>query len=594
MHQLSQCFYSPLFIHIFTLSFLSQPCKKSRKDEGSPIVKTITNYFSPVPKPVEKPFSPPRGNNIMDYFMRKAPTKTSSPEQQKDNSQKSQLDEKSSSVEAPVKQPSQKKSKRAGKAFRKLVEHETVNTPEKDSSTIVEKNNDKKCSAVEADKSGNVLKGDSTAQVVQSSPEDCITGGGKTETVQVKNGNHEEGSINMHNDNTTKDLNCLELSPIVPSKDKVKNVKSVAQNSRKKQHGETMVLAQDESSLCDVSVEVNVDEASLLNRSTVTISFEDFVRSQSQDEADENAKNTGPKNLSEAEQLNTDQLDIPKAGEDVAASGEPSLQVSPRTVTVHADIHVVSPKQEAGKLASIFNRRNGATSTKEVVSSPHIDAGAQSPSASVAVKRKSNVVLQEDDLELDVLESESTTKCSDTERKQFMAAFKQASLDKSKTKPAKSLGKQKHTEEKVLDETDKAAEDETASPSPAPSQDNKVVKKKTARKGRQKAKEENKTITSQPAAAADAEETANTAAEGGDKKEEPPITSTSTTPVLRRSRREAVVKPTAESTPTVPLRKTRQLSGAASASPAKTRKSKHGVFVAQMVCPPDADQSPIR
>lgn len=550
-----------------------------------------------MPKPVEKPFSPPRGNNIMDYFMRKAPTKTSSPEQQKDNGQKSQLDEKSSSVEAVVKQPSQKRSRRAGKASRKLVEHETASVPEKDSSAIVEKNDDKRCSAAEADKSGSVLKGDSTAQVVQPRPEDCITGGGKTETVQVKNGSHEDGSKNMHNANPTNDLNCLELSPIIPSKDKVKNVKSVAQNSRKKQHGETKVSAQDESSLCDVSVEVNVDEDSLLNRSTVTISFEDFVRSQSQEGADENAageQGTGTKNLSEAEQLNTDQLDIPKAEEDVAVSGEPSFQVSPCTVTVQADIHVVSPKQEAGKLASIFNRRKGATSTKEVVSSPHIDAGAQSPSASVAVKRKSNVVLQEDDLELDVLESESTPKCSDTERKQFMAAFKQASLDKSKTKPAKSLGKQKHAEEKVSDETDNAAEDETASPSPAPSQENKVVKKKPARKGRQKAKEENEAITIQPAVTVHVEEMANTAAEGGDKKEEPPITSTSTTPVLRRSRREAVVKPTPESTPTVPLRKTRQLSGAASLSPAKTRKSKHGVFVAQMVCPPDADQSPIR
>lgn len=533
----------------------------------------------------------------MDYFMRKAPTKTSSPEQQKDNGHKSQLDEKSGSVEAAVKQPSQKRSRRAGKASRKLVEHETVSVPEKDSSTIVEKNDDKRCSAVEADKSANVPKGDSTAQVVQPSPEDCITGGGKTETVQVKNGNHEDGSKDMDNANPTKDLNCLELSPIVPSKDKVKNVKSVTQNSRKKQHVETKVSAQDESSLCDVSVEVNVDEDSLLNRSTVTISFEDFVRSQSQDKADENAageQSTGTKNLSEAEQLNTDQLDIHKAGEDVAASGETSLQVSPRTVTVQADIHVVSPKQEPGKLASIFNKRNGTTSTKEVVSSPHIDAGAQSPSASVAVKRKSNVVLQEDDLELAVLESESTPKCSDTERKQFMAAFKQASLDKSKTKPTKSLGKQKHTEEKVLDETDKAAEDETASPSPAPSQDNKVVKKKPARKGRQKAEKETEAITTQPAAAVHVEEMANTAAEGGDKKEGPPITSTSTTSVLRRSRREAVVKPTPESTPTAPLRKSKQLSGAASLSPAKTRKSKHGVFVAKMVCPPDADQSPIR
>lgn len=566
--------------------FDTQPCKKSRKDENSPLVKTITNYFSPVPKPVEKPFSPPRANNIMDYFMRKAPTKTSSPEQQKVNSQKSQPAEKSGSAEAAVKQPPQKRGRKPGKCARKLGEHETVNNPEKDGGVSEAKKGDKGFSAAEGTDKIKVLKGDSTAQVVQHGPEDCITGGEETETVNES----------KKTDKPTEALDQIDLSPIKPSKDKVKNAKSVARNSRKKQQRETKDSAQQESSLCDVSVEVNVDEESMLNRSTVTVSFEDFVRSQSQD--DTNPSTAGveqsieEKNPPETEETKAAKLDVPPAGE--ASSGEPSLQVSPRTVTVQADVHVVSHKQEAapvGKLASIFSRKKGAASPKEPFSSTQAEAGPRSPPASVA-KRKSNVVLEEDDLELAVLESDSVPKCGETERKQFLAAFKQAGVDRSKTK----VGKQKHTEEKVVEETDQAAESEAASPSPATPQDNKVVEKKAARKGRKKAKGAKEAGDAQSAAATLEKETASAAVEAdAGTSEEPSVTSTPTAPVLRRSRREAAVKSVPESHPTTPTRKTRQSSRADSQSPARMRKSKHGVFVAQMMlCDSDTSQSPIR
>lgn len=579
-----------LFSLVFTLSILSQPCKKSRKDENSPLVKTITNYFSPVPKPVEKPFSPPRANNIMDYFMRKAPTKTSSPEQQKVNSQKSQPAEKSGSAEPAVKQLPQKRGRKPGKCARKLGEHETVNNPEKDGGVSQVKKGDKGFSAAEGTDKIKVLKGDSTAQVVQHGPGDCITGGEETETVNES----------KKTDKPTEALDQIDLSPIKPSKDKGKNAKSVARNSRKKQQRETKDSAQEESSLCDVSVEVNVDEESMLNRSTVTVSFEDFVRSQSQDDTDPSTagveQSIEEKNPPEAEETKAAKLDVPPAGE--ASSGEPSLQVSPRTVTVQADVHVVSPKQEAapvGKLASIFNRKKGAASPKEPLSSTQAEAGPRSPPASVA-KRKSNVVLEEDDLELAVLESDSVPKCGETERKQFLAAFKQVGVDRSKTKVGKSVGKQKHTEEKVVEETDQAAESEAASPSPATPQDNKVVEKKAGRKGRKKAKGAKEAGDAQSAAAALEKDTANAAVEAdAGTLEEPSVTSTPTAPVLRRSRREAAVKSVPESHPTTPTRKTRQSTCADSQSPARIRKSKHGVFVAQMMlCDSDTSQSPIR
>ncbi|XP_039680984.1 ATPase family AAA domain-containing protein 5 [Perca fluviatilis] len=596
--------------------FDMQPCKKSRKDGGSPVVKTITNYFSPVPKPVEKPFSPPRSNNIMDYFSRKAPSskeKTSSPEQSKENCQTSQLAERQTSPEATVKQPSQKRSRKASKAVRKLVEAETVSFTEEESCFIVEEPRNSGDS--EAVSSCGVFGSNTASLMAQLSTEACITGGKsernatKTDSVEWA---EEDGSKCRNSVELNSEVNSIELSPIVLSKDEAKRIKAVARNSRKAKHSEPEEKEQ-ESSLCDVSMEVNVDEASQLNNSTVTISFEDFVRSQGGDEEDmedEQGKEDESKITTEAKEMDIDQLDIPKAEVNVCSVESP-FRVSPRTVTIQAEVHVVSRKQEeaktGGKLASIFNKRKGAMSPAEVVSSPQIEANQQLPSTSSTVKRKSNVVLQEEDLVLAVLESESMPKCSEVERKQFMAAFKQPSLEGSKTKPGKTQGKQKHPGEKALDDADKVAEEDTVIPPsveqvPVASGENKIAKKKPARKGRMKAKEAKEAVTTPPAAA---EETAAPIVEVDNKIEKPPNTSTPSISTVRRSRRETVVRQAPEATSTTPIRKNRTLKSKdadaallndipANMSTPKIRKSKHGVFVAEMVCPPDPQESPIR
>ncbi|XP_031727968.1 ATPase family AAA domain-containing protein 5-like [Anarrhichthys ocellatus] len=584
--------------------FDTQPCKKSRKDGGSHIVKTITNYFSPVPKPVEKPFSPPRSNNIADYFGRKAPSskeKTGSPEQLKENCRTSELAEKRTGPEASVKRQSQKRRRKASKAARKLVEAETFSFAEEASCLIVEKPRDGRDSAAEAVGSCSLLGSDTAALVTQLSAEACAT-----ETVGDEQA--EEDGPECGN-KLILELNGIELSPIVPSKDKAKQVKN--RNSRKAKHSEPEEKDK-ESSLCDVSMEVNVDEASRLNNSTVTISFEEFVRSHGggeEDTGDEQCRDGESKITTEAEDMDTDQLDVPKAEENVD-SAEPPFHVSPRTVTIQAEVHVISPKQEAamagGRLASIFSRRKGAMSP---VSSPRVEAEHQLPATTPTVRRRSNVVLQEEDLELAVLESDSMPKCSEAQRKQFMAAFKQPSLDASKTKPAKSQSKQKQ----AGDDADKfAEEDAVIAPAveqvPAASQEDKVVKKKPARKGRKKAKEEDEAITT-PADAV--EETVAAVVEVDDNREEiTEITSTPSVPAVRRSKREAVVRQAPELTPTSPARKNRKrneskddAAAAAAASPnhspakmstPKIRKSKRTVFVAEMVCPPDTKETPIR
>lgn len=543
-----------------------QPCKKSENDGGSPVVKTIANYLPSVPKHMEKPFSPPRPNNILDYFTRKAPTKTSSPEQLKVDCQKSQPSEKPHTLETEVKKPLQKRGRKCSKGARRPMETETPRSTEKDC-VIIEKQNDERESSAQT--GGRVLSDD----VIYPIPEEKLDNTA-AETVTEKIKHHDDES------KIQSKVGLIDLSPIVSSKDKAKKVKSDVLHARTEQQPEEI---ETESTLCDVSMEVNVDETSHLNSSTVTISFEEFVRSQSQDVDEESVLDDIP--------VDTEQIDTNP--EENVCSGNPVLQGSPQTVTVLAEVHVFSPMQDAvaaKKVASIFNRRKGAMSSIAPISPAQIEARQRLPSSAPPLKRKSNVVLEEEDLELAVLESESTPKCTDPERKQFMAAFKQPTLDVSKTKAVKNQGKAKQPIEKVEDITEK--EEDSALPAPpeeAPLVSEKAVKNKLARKGQKK--EEKETVSTSPAPSKELLPTVD-----GGKTPTFPVTATNSTPPtsgVRRSARGAVGRKT--STPETPIRRPpSESTSAAVHSLAKIRKSKHGVFKAEMVCPPDVEQSPIR
>lgn len=421
------------------------------------------------------------------------------------------------------------------------------------------------------------------------------------------------GSKCENNVKQESEPNTTDLSTTVPSRVKIKQVKTAARNSRKRQKETKSPQTEKkeaEGSLCDDSMEVNIDEASQLNISTVTISFEDFVRSQSKVEEeikDDKAKDCDGESATEVEESKHFNVTKCKAG---VSPVVPSAQISPRTVTIQAEVHEVSPKQEAakavGKVASIFKKKNASNSPAEIVSSPHMKEH-QSPTLSSTTKQKSNVVLQEEDLELAVIESESTPKCSEAERKQFMAAFKQPSLDGAKTKPVKNQGKQKPAEEEAVEAADKTTEEEfviVPSDDDQGSQNNKAAKRKPTKRGRRKVKDVKEAAS--PAGPA-VEETRVTIVEAEDKKEEPPTSTRPSAPALRRSRREAVLRQTPETTKTSPVKKTRSQKESkedvaavlpedspVNMSTAKRRRSKHGVFVAQMVSPPNVKESPIR
>ncbi|XP_028311710.1 ATPase family AAA domain-containing protein 5 isoform X2 [Gouania willdenowi] len=580
--------------------FDTQPCKKSRKDVGSPVVKTITNYFSPVAKPIEKPFSPPRSNNIMDYFNKKAPLskeKSNIPEQSKENCQRPPSAEKQSNpvVEKPA---TQKQGRKASKMARKRLVTESVESTKEDSCVIIEELCKSKDTGAAHVSIFSVFGSDTATLLAQTNAEISpakANSDDEVEKVDLRESSKEIESVS----------NIIELSPIVPSGNKPKLVKTCAQKVKKRQqekkHSEPKESEAD-SSLCDVSMEVNLDEASQLNSSTVTISFEEFVRSQSREEdSQEDVKENQGKGYktavtTELEDVDAEALESPKAGDNIS-SGEPSDQVSPRTVTIQAEVHAISPKQEAAssmeKLAPIFNRKKTANSPTKVTSSPQAEIGQLSPS----VKHKSNVVLLEEDLELVVIESESPLKCSDIEKKQFMAAFKQPNMDHvSKGKAVKSQTKQKPEEENV-DAADESVKEPCAVKVSQSSTENKQPTKKPTRKrkNRIKATKKEKGTISPPA-----EDMDTKVIEDDNKNKGSP----SSTPTLRRSRRERPIH-APEASPSPPVRTTRRqndskpVSDVTQDSPGttstpKTRKSKRGLFVAQMMCAPDAKGSPIR
>ncbi|XP_031690840.1 ATPase family AAA domain-containing protein 5 [Oncorhynchus kisutch] len=557
----------------------------------------ITNYFSPVPKPMEKPFSPPRSNNIMDYFSRKTTPvreKCSTPEQTKENRLGPQPSESPASLDSPVRLPAnprQKKGRKPSKVARQLQETDAdAGSTETEECVVLEGPGDGEGSEGNVVRSSCGFLGSDTAALLAQFSSDAGMAGdtcGKNDPgaacpEKAQKDNHPK--VYSKKRAPLKKKESCDGSPKIPRKDKVTVSKAKAKQQEDKEKEEYVPEIQEaELSLCDASLEVNVGEASQLNGSTVTISFEDFLQTQGQGE-----EKVGEKSRVDPEP--EDMLDVPKAKELCP------LQISPRTLTIQAEVHTISPGHEPvlvaeKKIASIFSREKEGSLAPVVVKTASFPHPQSRLELLPAPKRRSNVVLQEEDLELSIVESESSApKCSQTERKQFMSAFKQPA------KPGKGPGKQ--PVDKALGE---AVEEENHSAAPTEEQTGKnAAKKKPQRRGRKKALEQE----SVPSPAAqedhvpmetDAVETdskpkgeSNTEA----KPEAEPTTSTPTT--VRRSTREAPCRhlqiPVVD--PVTPVRKTKKervkdvaavtVDCPVQMSTPKSDKSRHRVFRAQM------------
>uniref|UniRef100_A0AAY4BAA7 Structure-specific endonuclease subunit SLX4 n=1 Tax=Denticeps clupeoides TaxID=299321 RepID=A0AAY4BAA7_9TELE len=238
------------------------------------------------------------------------------------------------------------------------------------------------------------------------------------------------------------------------------------------------------------------------------------------------------------------------------------LPVSPRTLTVQAEVHPVSPDHNPigfmeKKMASIFTS-NKRDRNKTVATQQGRAENLPTP------VRRSNVVLEEDDLELAVLESSSTPRCSVEEVKQFMNAFKQPSQDGAKSKSSK---KQKLTKDE-LEEKKKCSEElimDQTEPEP-PKEDKAAADCRRTRTRKKPAKKSAEQENGAPVM-----ETAGSSAEAPD------------LPTVREVRR---------STRDISRTSRRQESAAQDRPPTTTPKT--GRYRAEMLAPPDSKGSPIR
>ncbi|RXN00755.1 ATPase family AAA domain-containing protein 5, partial [Acipenser ruthenus] len=436
--------------------FVSQPCKKQREDVETP-AKTIASYFLPVPKAVEKPFSPPRSNNIMSYFKKTPPATCKSTTLDKAKETADQTPE----TLGKTKTHRLSREKPPGKGVNLSKQLNGIQMKSREEVVVIADSSNDSCSVVQSGREElvtGILGSDTAALLAQISADSYVMEDIQEETTscQTLRKDLEEKVLKtppkkrkftkkkqkMKPESEDKPPQVLLEKPLKEDEEKGKDKPSVKTKSGVKQAPRVQVSRESDSALCETSLEGNQDGVFSLNDSTVTISFEEFLESQK-----EGGASASPAGL-EAERRE-------------AVEQSPPLQLSPRIVTTQAQVHrVFQPPGSAGpakkpqkKIASIFckNRRDDEVQFVEIRQLA-CDENAEQE----APKRKSNVVMEEEELELAVIETAASSplkpKCTLEEKKQFMDAFKKPTLDGSKSRLKKGPSKQKEATEKAVNQ----------------------------------------------------------------------------------------------------------------------------------------------
>ncbi|KFP48509.1 ATPase family AAA domain-containing protein 5, partial [Cathartes aura] len=422
------------------------PCKKRREEDTS--VKTITRYFSPLAKPVDKVLSPPKPNNILDYFKKTSVTeKATLPVVAGEN--KTPLDADDKDCKSPFKPPL--KRKRKGKRvnlnnkLREMKESENEHEIEissddsRETTGLKQDSNDfiATCTLVDQ-KCAKELAEDNVQR------ENCSNA-----VIYRKNAKKVGSEINgtknrIRKSRKRKHKVNIDLSESFSSENQLNEKCKKETEDKKKMVSPTR--AECNATISDSSFEVHTDDKmSQVNNSIITVSFEDFLKSQGENNVDHVEEDTKPTmdNSAAANEMDKSDSDPEKC--------EESQQLPLRTVTVLAQVHSIPPKlaplhkEQKGsrKIASIFFKQKGCVGEKE--SSPPLLDSEQTEQ--ITQKRKSNVVIEEEELELAVLETAGSDslkpKCTLEERHQFMKAFRQPTSDVIKSGVKKAPGKQK-------------------------------------------------------------------------------------------------------------------------------------------------------
>ncbi|OCT60858.1 ATPase family AAA domain-containing protein 5 [Xenopus laevis] len=409
----------------------SQPCKKSRKDEEAPI-KTITNYFSPVSKNPEKVLSSPRSNNIADYFKRNSPTneKEQTPKAKKAAIQQDSLPAGTVDCAGASSKPSK---------CRKRTNLTSNLKPETEYDLGVQKGIDTDLDSENVCGKTGFMGSDTAALLAEicSNKEDLQYG------VVGSTGPGTPGSKDALNNAASN------MDPNIPSKlRKQAKAKGAQPNivQRKQDDELEKPLVTSGTSLdstgntMDSSLAVNVGDSLHGKDSVLVVSFEEFIKNQGEKDTESSleGKDITP-NLSSEDVLNENPL----------RNEEWTRKPSPKIVTVHAQIHMSPPLSHScsatavpKKIASIFLKKKDSEVEKKTVEL----VSEQEPVDLIVQKRKSNVVILEDDLQLAVVEVENLDdakqKSTVVERQQFMKAFRQPG-EAGKSVVKKSIPKNK-------------------------------------------------------------------------------------------------------------------------------------------------------
>ncbi|XP_039596718.1 ATPase family AAA domain-containing protein 5 isoform X1 [Polypterus senegalus] len=406
--------------------FDTQDCKKRKKEGDHAPVKTITNYFMPMAK-VEKAFSPPKSNNIMDYFKKTSPANNKHVVQEKvkENQEKHDVTVKDDKI--PVK--GVRSLRRGRNVIKKENSSKQLDSVEENSDEVSDVNNDSRDNGLTV---GSRILGSETAALLA---EICANSYDLQEDTNLN-----EQPKTALKSKTMKKTKKMQRKPQQLETSSKVLIKEPLENKDSNESPRVTLLPPHNEcgkSVCNTSLDVSVNETSCLNDSIVTISFEDFLESQK-----------------EVDNLSSPDRSLIKSSDDKDGQKSSPSQVSPRTLTIQAQVHSLAAKSSGSKaqkkIASIFMKKRyvEADPVEVLQVDPPITKTAEQVS-----KRKSNVVVDEEALELSVIETStsclSKPKCTPAEKKQFMNVFKQPPLDVAKNKQKKVQRNPKVPMEKV-------------------------------------------------------------------------------------------------------------------------------------------------
>ncbi|KAB0399903.1 hypothetical protein E2I00_005990, partial [Balaenoptera physalus] len=420
--------------------------KKRRKDDDRTSCKTITKYLSPMGKTGDRVFSPPKSSNILDYFRKTSPTneKTQTAKKYKIKSSTPLPADSDKDCKTPLDMSSNTENKKRGKRLN--LSHQLSHTKTENESPVEINSDDSK---EDSSLSNNFVESSTSAllykkhvEVLAESIQDTkkqsktMTSKKSSRKVSPKQGASKNDRRKLRK---RKHREVIDLSESLPLAEELNLLKRDGNDSKQIMPSLTNEI---ENTANDAESRDNITKTAQLNDSTITVSYEEFLKSH---------------NESEVEQApdSTVSICIPsETVDDTVKSGcmtdpetyEISQQVRFKTVTVLAQVHPIPPKK-TGKIPSIFLKQK-QVEMENSLSDPENEQTIQ--------KRKSNVVIHEEELELAVLEAGSSEavkpKCTLEERQQFMKAFRQPTSDALKNGVKKSSDKQKELNEKSLNE----------------------------------------------------------------------------------------------------------------------------------------------